>query len=223
MQTQSQQFEVTIKKVLPYLTYLPDDYATSDKSYPLILFLHGMGERGDDLETIKTEGLTKKLESGDDLPFIVIAPQCPLNTKWEVHLDVLRLLIDEICNTHRVDTSLIYCTGLSMGGSGTWSLATTYPYLFAAILPICGRERNELDFPERLKKIVHLPVWCFHGDADPVVPLESSIYLTENLKAYGGHPILTIYEGVEHDSWTQTYANPEIYTWLLSHQRDVEK
>lgn len=223
MQTQSQQFEVNIKKALPYLTYLPDDYTTSDKSYPLILFLHGMGERGDDIEAIKTEGLTKKLESGDNVPFIVIAPQCPLNTKWEVHLDVLRLLIDEICNTHRVDASRIYCTGLSMGGSGTWSLATTYPDLFAAILPICGRERNELDFPERLKKIVHLPVWCFHGDADPVVPLESSIYLSENLKAYGGNPILTIYEGIDHDSWTQTYANPEIYNWLLSHQRDVEQ
>jgi len=208
---------------LPYLLYLPDDYENSEQDVPLILFLHGKGERGNTLEAVKKHGLPKKIEVGEDLPFIVIAPQCPMNSNWEYHLSALKQLVDSICDSHRVDTSRVYLTGLSMGGSGTWSLATEYPDLFTAILPICGRERNELDYPERLQSLKNTPVWCFHGGADPVVPVESSIYLTDNLKAYGGQPKLTIYQGVTHDSWTQTYNNPEIYAWLLKHHRDIKK
>jgi len=207
---------------LPYLVYLPDNYEKSEEDFPLILFLHGKGERGTNLESLKTQGLPHKIESGETIPFIVVAPQCPLNTKWEYHLATLKHLLDFIIDTHRVDTCRQYITGLSMGGSGTWSLTTEYPGQFAAMLPICGRERMELNFPERLQRIKDMPVWCFHGDADTVVPLESSIYLTDNLKAFGGNPKLTIYKDVGHDSWTQTYANPEIYEWLLSHRIDVE-
>lgn len=223
MKSEKQTIQVQVTIDLPYLLYLPEDYKTSTKHYPLILFLHGKGERGNDLDLVKREGLTAKLESDDSIPFIIVAPQCPLGTKWEYHLKTLKHLVDSTVATQRVNRSQIYCTGLSMGGAGTWSLITEFPDLFAAAIPICGRERNELDFPERLQKITHLPVWCFHGDADSVVPLSSSIYLTDHLREYGGNPKLTIYEGVGHDSWTQTYANPEIYDWLLSHQLDVEK
>jgi len=222
MRVQEQTLSHTDWLELPYLLYLPDDYETSKQDVPLILFLHGIGERGNTLESVKKHGLPKNIEAGESFPFIVIAPQCPLNTKWEYHFSALKHLIDSVCESHRVDINRIYLTGLSMGGSGTWSLATQYPNLFAAILPICGRERGELNYPERLESLKSTPVWCFHGDADPVVPLESSIYLTDTLKAYGGDPKLTIYEGVDHDSWTQTYDNPEIYKWLLSHHLDVE-
>lgn len=223
MQAQSHTFTHTATTQLPYLVYLPEDYDTSDQDYPLILFLHGSGERGNTLDAVKKIGLSKKLESGFDIPFVVIAPQCPPNTNWEYHLESLKSLIDATCKSHRIDHERIYLTGLSMGGAGTWSLSTEYPDLFAAALPICGRNRRELNYPERLQSIAHLPLWCFHGDADPVVPVESSIYLTDNLKAYGGNPKLTIYAGVDHDSWTQTYDNPEIYDWLLSHQLDTNK
>lgn len=208
---------------LPYLTYLPNDFGEENAPFPMIVFLHGKGERGNTLEAVKTQGLPKKLESGDTIPFIVIAPQCPLNTKWESHLDILQRLILEMEYKLLVDSQRIYLTGLSMGGSGTWSLATAYPDLFAAILPICGRARSELDYPERLQAITHLPIWHFHGDADTVVPLEGAMELIDNLRAYGGNPKLTVYEEVGHDSWTQTYDNPEIYDWLLSHRLDVEK
>lgn len=221
MQAQSHRFTHTITTVLPYLVYLPDDYTTSGQDYPLILFLHGSGERGTTLDAVKQIGLPKKLESGFDIPCVVIAPQCPPNTNWEYHLESLKSLIDTACESYRIDHKRIYLTGLSMGGAGTWSLATEYPDLFAAALPICGRNRRELNYPERLQSITHLPLWCFHGDADPVVPVESSIYLTDNMKTYGGDPKLTIYEGVDHDSWTQTYDNPEIYDWLLSHQIEI--
>ena len=223
MQSQAYALTHTAITQLPYLVYLPDDYEKSEQDFPLILFLHGSGERGNTLDVVKSIGLPKKLEAGFSIPFIVLAPQCPLNTRWEYHLTALKHLLDQISETYRVDTDRIYLSGLSMGGAGTWSLSTEYPDIFAAAIPICGRERNELNFPERLEQIKHLPVWCFHGDADPVVPVESSIYLTENLKAYGGNPILTVYEGVGHDSWTQTYNNPEIYDWLLSHRRHIEK
>ena len=208
---------------LPYLLYLPDDYEKSEENVPLILFLHGSGERGNTLEAVKNHGLPQNIESGERFPFIIIAPQCPLNTNWEYHLSALKQLVDSICESHRVDTKRIYLTGLSMGGAGTWSLASEYPNFFAAILPICGRNRRELNYPERLESLKDMPVWCFHGDADPIVPLDCSIYLTDHLKAYGGNPTLTIYEGVDHNSWTQTYNNPEIYEWLLSHRLDVEK
>ena len=223
MQSHAHTHTIQGKQSLGYWLYLPDDYEKTEDDFPLILFLHGSGERGTNLDLVKLYGLTQKIESGEDLPFIIIAPQCPLDTKWESHLSALKDIVDTVVNSYRVDTSRLYCTGLSMGGAGTWSLVTEYPDLFAAAIPICGRERMELDYPERLKKITHLPVWCFHGDADPVVPVESSIYLTEHLREYGGNPKLTIYEGVDHDSWTQTYANPEIYDWLLKHRLDVEK
>ena len=221
MQAQAHKHTVEGGQSLGYLLYLPDDHEEAD--YPLILFLHGSGERGTDLDQIKLFGLTQKIESGDDVTFIVIAPQCPPDTRWESYLPALKDIVDTVVDHYRVDTTRIYCTGLSMGGAGTWSLTTAYPDLFAAAIPICGRERMELGYPERLQRITHLPVWCFHGDADPVVPVESSIYLTKHLREYGGNPKLTIYEGVDHDSWTQTYANPDIYDWLLEHRLDVEK
>jgi len=208
---------------LPYLLYLPDDYENSEQDVPLILFLHGKGERGNTLEAVKKHGLPKKIEAGEDLPFIVIAPQCPLNSNWEFHLSALKQLVDSICESHRVDINRAYLTGLSMGGSGTWSLATEYPDLFAAIIPICGVYNHWLNYPERLESIKNTPVWCFHGDADPIVPLAHSQAMIDGLVSYGNNPKLTVYEGVTHDSWTQTYNNPEIYEWLLKHHRDIKK
>lgn len=208
---------------LPYLLSLPDDYDTTTDKYPLILFLHGSGERGNDLDRVKQHGLAQNVARGQNFPFIIIAPQCPLNANWEYYRPTLKKLIDDICQNYRVDTQRLYLTGLSMGGFGTWSLATDYPDLFAAIIPICGGPRRELDYPERLKAITHLPVWCFHGDADDIVPLEFSQTIIDNLTEYGGNPKLTIYPGVGHNSWTQTYNNPDIYEWLLSHRLDVEK
>ncbi|MBN1349724.1 prolyl oligopeptidase family serine peptidase [candidate division KSB1 bacterium] len=203
-----------IKKVvnIEYLLYLPDDYETTGEKFPLMLFLHGAGERGDQLEKVKLQGPPKLIDEGKKFPCIVLSPQCPANQWWSV--EVLDVLLQEACKTYRVDKDRIYVTGLSMGGFGTWALASAFPQRFAAIAPICGGG-NPLLAP-RLKA---LPIWVFHGAKDQVVPLKQSQDMVDALEKAGGQVKFTIYPDAGHDSWTETYANPEFYDWLLSHIR----
>jgi len=126
----------------------------------------------------------------------------------------LAALLDEIEGSYAVDPNRIYVTGLSMGGIGTWHLATAYPQRFAAIAPICGYGN-----PSTVCAIRHLPVWAFHGADDEMVPLERGQATVDALRACGGNVMFTVYPGVGHDSWTQTYANPQLYTWLLQQRR----
>lgn len=208
---------------LNYLLYLPDDYDSNSQDYPLLMFLHGRGERGDDLSLVEKHGLAQNIADGKNYPFIVIAPQCPLGVYWDYYQVTLEQLLTQVADAYRVDESRVYLTGLSMGGAGTWLLATAFPHRFAAIVPICGRGRYEYGFPERLQRITHLPVWAFHGTADTVVPAIESEKLVEALNNFGGKAKLTLYPDVDHNSWTQTYNNPAIYEWLLSHTIAVEK
>lgn len=194
-----------------YLLYLPKDYESQD-SWPLVLFLHGAGERGDDLNLVKTHGPPKLIEQGKDFPFIVVSPQCPRERQWEP-LE-LSALLDDVIARHKVDEDRIYVTGLSMGGFGTWRLAAYSPERFAAIAPICGG--GEVYWTRRL---THLPVWVFHGAKDQSVPLERSQQMVDALERNGGNVKLTIYPDAGHDSWTQTYDDPEFYKWLLSQRR----
>jgi predicted peptidase len=201
----------TIKVKLKYLLYLPKDYDAKPAS-PLLMFLHGVGERGDDLEALKVYGPPKRIESGHDLPFIVVSPLCPKDRWWDP-LE-LTVLLDEIIEKYKVDQDRIYVTGLSMGGFGTWSLAGYAPERFAAIAPICGGGD-----PERAKWLSHIPAWIFHGAKDTTVPLERSEKMVAALKKLGGNVRLTVYPNAGHDSWTETYANPELYQWLMQQKR----
>lgn len=218
MPQQPREFEARIMKTvrLDYLLYLPPEYKKTDEEMPLMLFLHGMGERGDELEKVKKHGPPKLIEKGKDFPFIVVSPQCPRWSWWPVEVETLDALLDKLCEEYRVDEDRIYVTGLSMGGYGTWALAEHQPDRFAAIAPICGGHRK----PEELKKIAHLPVWVFHGGKDRTVPVERSKRIVEVLKDAGGDPKLTIYPEAGHDSWTKTYNNPELYDWLLKHSKE---
>lgn len=202
---------------LPYVLYLPENYEKTQDSLPLILFLHGMGERGTDLELIRTQGLPKRLEKKSGFPFVVISPQCPLDSWWSLHVEDLIHLLDNIIASYRVDTSRVYLTGLSMGGFGTWALASSYPERFAAIAPICGGMDHWLDMDARAKALKNTPIWTFHGAADTAVPILMTEKVIEAIEAAGGSVKYTIYPRVGHDSWTQTYANPELYEWFLSH------
>jgi predicted peptidase len=199
-----------------YLPYLPRDYeALPQKRWPLILFLHGAGERGNHVDLVKTQGLPKKLQAlhgSQDFPFIVVSPQCLPNNRWYPH--VLNSLLDEVLRIYPIYEERIYLTGLSMGGYGTWALAIAAPQRFAAIAPICGGGD-----PEHVCAIAHLPVWAFHGAKDTIVPLQSSIDMVEALKKCGGNVRLTIYPQAEHDSWTETYDNPQLYDWFLENKR----
>jgi len=194
-----------------YLLYLPTGYEEKE-AWPLILFLHGSGERGDDLELVKKHGPPKIVGEGKDLPFIIVSPQCPSGQRWQV--DELSKLLDEVEKQNHVDESRIYVTGLSMGGFGTWSLANHSPDRFAAISPICGG--GEVEWTKRFTK---LPAWVFHGAKDTAVSLERSEAMVAAMKEAGGDVQLTVYPEAGHDSWTESYNNPKLYEWFLSHRR----
>lgn len=198
-----------------YLLYLPAEYESQpEKRWPLILFLHGAGERGSNLDQVRNQGLAKQLEQDASFPFIVVSPQCPAERWWPGEIGTLLALLDDIESTYRVDTHRVYVTGLSMGGFGTWALAAAYPERFAAIAPICGKGEPYTAF--RLKDT---PTWVFHGAKDTVVPLRHSEEMVEALKNHGADVTFTVYPEAEHDSWTQTYTNPELYAWFLKHSK----
>ncbi|MEA3345698.1 MAG: prolyl oligopeptidase family serine peptidase [Chloroflexota bacterium] len=222
MKQQKMTFEKLVTKTvqLKYLLYLPQDYdGDSDTRWPLILFLHGAGERGDDLELVKIHGIPKIVEERDNFPFITVSPQCPKGSLWNDHFEALEALLREAEETYRVDPERIYLTGLSMGGYGSWHFATLHPKRFAAVVPICGGAMPMYGFPERVSVLKDVPIWAFHGAKDSTVPIEESQKLVDVLKEHEGNVRFTVYPDAEHDSWTRTYDNPELYEWLLQQRR----
>ncbi|MFO0916883.1 MAG: alpha/beta hydrolase-fold protein [Planctomycetaceae bacterium] len=201
---------------LNYLLFLPKGYGDeAGRKWPLMIFLHGGGQCGDDLQLLKAHGPPKLVEERpDDFPFIVASPQSPDNEvphvdRWETY--VLKNFLTHLEGEFAVDADRIYLTGLSNGGFGTFRWAAREPGRFAAIVPICGG-----GWPHYAKQIKDIPTWIFHGDMDPVVPLRYSQEMAEALRERGGNPKVTLYEGVGHDSWTRTYNDPELYKWMLS-------
>ncbi len=204
----AQQQEKSMISYTNYLLYMPKD-SSSNELFPLLLFLHGSGERGNDLNLLKRNGLPSFLDNKTDFPFIVISPQCPDNRNWDVQN--LLTLLDHVEATLPVDKNRIYVTGLSMGGFGTWKLAQAAPERFAAIAPICGGGDIE-----RLCIMRNMPVWAFHGLNDSAVPYTESERLIQRLKEWGSDVKFTLYPDLGHDSWTPAYQNQELYNWFLS-------
>jgi predicted peptidase len=204
---------------LNYLLYLPGDYGKDpQEKWPLILFLHGSGERGSDLEILKRQPLPKTLDRGKNFPFIVLSPQLPLEMgNWSPLIDPIKVLFDQIEVGYLVDNRRVYLTGLSMGGFGTWEFALRYPRRFAAIVPIAGGYRYQSkEIPENICDLTDLPVWVFHGARDMTVLPSQSEDMVEALKACGGNVKFTLYSDADHgDSWTRAYADPDLYKWLL--------
>jgi predicted peptidase len=208
--------EVRIKAELDYLLYIPEKVPTAGKKWPLMLFLHGAGERGDELELVKRNGPPKLVAEGREFPFIIASPQCPKDISWSNPNQIIALnaLIDELVANYPIDESRIYLTGLSMGGFGTWSLAATYPERFAAIAPICGGG-NRME----ARRLVQMPIWVFHGAKDKVVPIGMSEEMVDALKKKGADVKFTIYPETGHNSWVEAYNNPALYDWFLQHTR----
>ncbi len=197
-----------------YLLYLPEGYEEKGaKKWPLVLFLHGMGERGDDVNKVKIHGIPKLAEK-KEFPFVAASPQCPLSSDWRRETAGLNAFLDEILEKNAVDPDRVYLTGLSMGGYGTWMWASANPERFAALVPICGGGD-----PSKAAAIKDIPVWVFHGAKDKAVPLRKSEEMVEAIKAVGGEPKFTVYPDAGHDSWTVTYDNPELYEWMLKQVR----
>ncbi len=213
-----------------YQVFVPDNWSSNQK-WPIILFLHGAGGRGAD-GLIQTQvGIATAIRNDRSrFPAIVVLPQCLKEHSWndldmeEVALAALAAASEEFKGDHK----RTYLTGLSMGGYGSWALAAAYPNKFAAVVPICGGilspddsrkqpDSDRIPYLEAAKKIgTKLPIWVFHGDADPVIPVSESRHMVEALKADGANVRYTEYPGVGHSSWDKAYADPELMTWLLS-------
>lgn len=201
----------SVRYELPYLLAEPEGI---DGPWPVVLFLHGAGERGDDLDLVAVHGPPKQLREGRRLPFLMVAPQCPQDSWWNWQTEALIALLDEIQADHPVDPDRIYLTGLSMGGMGTWELATRYPERFAALIPICGVGGRW--FAPRLART---PIWAFHNEDDQVVPVTGTTQMVAAVNAAGGDARMTINPTGGHDSWTAAYDDPELYAWMLEQRR----
>lgn len=211
----SQRFgaSATAKDGLNYWLYLPQDYNQQPRQqWPVLLFLHGSGERGTNVAAVLKHGPPKLVQEGKQFPLIIVSPQCPPGQWWSPA--VLNRLLDDISARYRVDPDRVYLSGLSMGGFGTWTLAGTKPERFAAIAPICGGGD-----PSIAGKLRRLPVWVFHGAKDKAVPVQKSQEMVDALKAAGADVQLTVYPDAEHDSWTRTYDDPQFWKWLLQQRR----
>ncbi|MBO5280853.1 MAG: dienelactone hydrolase family protein [Clostridia bacterium] len=197
--------------------YLPEDFDASRK-YPMVVFLHGAGERGDGSEQmlplVCKNALPKYAEEGKEYPFILLCPQCPENIVWNNIVLSLKKLIDQIALEYNADAERIYCTGISMGGYGTWEMGIIYSDFFAAVAPVCGG-----GFVWRASQLKNMPVWAFHGDADNVVPLENSRMMVDGVNAAGGNAKFTVFPGVQHNSWDSAYLETDVIEWLLEQKR----
>jgi len=209
------QQEITLNESLQYYLYLPEGYASSSpKSFGILLFLHGGGESGAALEEVKKNGPPKLLVEGKQFPFLVLAPQNPYAKKWwNVH--AVNQLLDSIVETYEVDPNRIYLTGLSRGGSAAWDMAVQYPEKFAALAVVCGMAPQP--YAHWLDK--GMPIWVFHGDQDPVIPVSESDTMVDKLRSMGFDVRYTRYQGVGHNSWEAAYTTDELYEWMHSQKR----
>ncbi|MCP3917241.1 MAG: prolyl oligopeptidase family serine peptidase [bacterium] len=216
---------------LSYLLHVPVASDVPPDGWPLLLFLHGAGERGDDLSLVRVHGPPKLTGEIPELSrCVVVAPQCPSDAWWKP--ETLEALLDEVRALTLPDPTRIYVTGLSMGGYGTWGLLASSPDTFAAAVPICGggdpcrlwQDRvpaGGFDLDELLRA-KDVPIHAFHGASDSVVPADESRMLVRALEAVEASVRLTVYPGVGHDSWTQTYADPALYAWMFAQKRETE-
>lgn len=210
-----QSFTSSAGTVVPYLLYLPEEGA--GEKAPVMLFLHGRGESRGPLSIVAKWGPPRMAARGDDLPYIVISPQCPADSRWTADDQQAAMLelLDHVVETYRGDPARLYLTGLSMGGYGTWKLAAAHPEKFAAAAPICGGG-DAAD----AKALAKIPLWVWHGTEDDPVPYSKSVEMVEAIEKAGGKQVrFTTLKHVGHNCWSSAYATPELYSWFDSHRR----
>jgi predicted peptidase len=211
---------------LKYLLDVPATAGMPEEGWPLLLFLHGAGERGDDFDLLRVHGPPKLTGEIPELSrCVLVSPQCPLEDWWKAK--TLRALVDEVRGLVDIDDSRLYVSGLSMGGYGTWALLASYPDLFAAAVPICGGGDISRLWPQfagdfeldGLLRARDVPIRVYHGADDTLVPPEESRILVNALNEIGADVELTVYSGVGHDSWVRTYTDRDMYAWLFAQRR----
>lgn len=196
---------------LKYAMRYPDGF-DGQKKYPLIICLHGAGYRGDDINRVLVNPYFKETEKFEDFPFVMAAPQCSEDT-WFDLWDYLKKLVVRLTSAPFIDSKRVYLMGASMGGYGTWQLAMSMPEYFAAIAPICGGGMYW-----NAGRLINVPVWAFHGALDATVLPEESRKMVDAVNQKGGSAMLTVYPENSHNAWSDTYSNPELYTWFLQHE-----
>ncbi len=197
-----------------YLLALPED-RKPDEQLPLVVCLHGAGERGVDTDLLKVHGIPKYLEKGLPIRAAILAPQLfSTDLIWNTVIHELMELIRFVRDGGSIDKNRVYVTGMSMGGYGTWELAMSYTGEFAAIAPICGGGT-----PWRAWRLASLPIRAYHGDADDTVPLHTTLEMVDSIKAAGGKPECIILHDVGHNSWDWAYEHTDLMQWLVSHTK----
>lgn len=221
----------------PYVIYVPRDW-TPDRKWPVVLFLHGAGERGSDGRRQMQIGASAAIRATPErVPALVVLPQAPPDTQWiGAPADAAMKALDEVVKEYRGDRDLIYLTGLSLGGYGTWHMAMLHPDIFAALVPVCGgivpngaatsvrqsplTQASADPYVFTAERVRHLPVWMFHGSDDKAVSPDESRRMHEALRAAGAEEVrYTEYEKVGHDSWIRAYSDPEMWAWLFKQKR----
>ena len=203
---------------LNYLISTPDGFDKEKESLPLIVFLHGAGERGDNPEIIKAHAIPKLFKTGHcpmypDLRVITLCPQCPEDCVWNTLVHQVAQLIDDVVEEYNVDKARISVTGLSMGGFGSYELATAYPFKFSALAVCCG---GGMEW--RANMISHMPIRLYHGLADDAVLPERTVTLANSLKAFGNQPDVFLFDGVGHDVWNIAYDKTDLVQWLSTQE-----
>lgn len=199
-----------------YLVYTPMGY-TKDRreKWPLLLFLHGAGERGDSLKRILVNGPPKLVQTDAHFPFVVVSPQARADSIWSnLALDAL---IDDVVRRYAIDPDRIYLTGLSMGGYGVWQMAMEFPRRFAAIVPVSAG-----GVPSGACALKHMSIWAFHGAKDDIVPLDRAQQIIDRIRTCPGKTgdvRLTVYPEATHDAWTRAYSESGMFMWLLEQRR----
>lgn len=199
-----------------YLVRYPEGFA-EDRKYPVIMFLHGSGTRAQEFTKLRKGPLFAAIEKYKDFPFIIVAPLCTENT-WFDLWDGIKQLVRDVAALPYVDETRFYLMGSSMGGYATWQLAMSMPEYFAAIVPICGGGMYW-----NAGRLIDVPVWAFHGALDKTVLLEESEKMVNKVNEKGGNAKLTIYPENYHNAWSDTFANYEVFSWLLQHQKTVSR
>lgn len=200
---------------LGYILYTPENEINEE--IPLIVFLHGAGERGNgqaDLDLVNKNALPKYINEGTEYPAFVLCPQCHEGFVWNNLVIILKALIDEIADTYPINKDKIAITGISMGGFGTWEMGITYPEFFSSMAPVCGG-----GFSWRTPELKNEKIWAFHGDADNVVPPNNSYEMVDGVNKSGGNAKLTVFHGVDHNSWDPAYLETKVIDWLLKNTK----
>ena len=202
---------------LDYLVYTPGNYEGSEETFPLIVWLHGGDQGGPDIEKVRTSGLPRMIEEGQELPFVVFSPQNP-SEELLYPIERVKAALDEVMAEYRVDPTRVYLAGYSRGGFGAWAMAQQYPETFAAVVPIAGGGvRHYLNRTNEKTAF-----WAFHGAEDEVIPLSDTVVLVQRLEELEREVKLTVFENTDHEQVeAATLGEPKLWDWLLEHRLEA--